>query len=190
MTAKKSSTESILRGPKDSFTENIVTNLGLIRKRIKDYNLYFDELIIGRRTKSKIIISYINGIALKKNIDEIKKKLNKIDIDGILDSGYIRDFLNNKKNTFFPKIKSTERPDLVSQSLLDGKIIIMVENSPFALILPTNLFDYITSPEDYYEKSGNVNFTKTLRLLSLLYTYLVLFSLGTSVCPLAFVSSQ
>ena len=166
----ESSTESILRGPKDSFTENIVINLGLIRKRIKDYNLYFDELIIGRRTKSKIVISYINGITIKKNIIEIKNKLKNIDIDGILDSGYIRDFLNTKKNTFFPKIKSTERPDLVSQSLLDGKIVIMVENSPFALILPSTLFDFIISSEDYYEKSGNVNFTKTLRFLSFILT--------------------
>lgn len=168
----ESTTETILRGPKDSFTENIVINLGLIRKRIKDYNLYFDEILIGRRSKSKIIIGYINGVASSKNVNIIKNKLNEIDIDGILDSGYIRDFLGDN-NSFFPKIKSTERPDLVSMSLLNGKIIILVENSPYALILPSILTDFIISPEDYYEKSGNSNFTRLLRIISFVLTIII-----------------
>lgn len=168
----ESTTETILRGPKDSFTENIVTNIGLIRKRIKDYNLCFDETIIGRRSKSKVIISYINDIANKKNIEIIKNKIESIDIDGILDSGYIRDFLSDN-DSFFPKIKSTERPDLVSMSLLDGKIIILVENSPYALILPSVLNDFIISPEDYYEKSGNANFNKIIRIISFILTIII-----------------
>lgn len=165
----ESTSEAIIRGPKDSFTENIVINIGLIRKRIKDYNLFFDEITIGRKTKTKIIVSYINGIAEKKNITKIKKRLEQIDIDGILDSGYIRDFLN-PQSTIFPKIKSTERPDLASYELLNGKIIIMVDNSPFVLILPSFLTDYIMSSDDLYQKSGNVNFTRILRFLAFILT--------------------
>ncbi len=166
----ESTSEAIIRGPKDSFTENIVTNIGLIRKRIKDHNLFFDEIIIGRRSKTKVIVSYIGGVAEKKNILRIKKKLAKIDIDGILDSGYIRDFLNPKNNTFFPKIKSTERPDLASYELLNGKIIVMMDNSPFVLIIPAFLTDYIMNTEDLYQKSGNVNFTRILRFLAFILT--------------------
>lgn len=165
----ESTSEAIIRGPKDSFTENIVINIGLIRKRIKDHNLLFEEIIIGRRTKTKVVISYINGIAEKKYIKQIKNKLSQIDIDGILDSGYIRDFLNSDK-TILPKTKSTERPDLVSYELLNGKIIIMVDNSPFALIIPTFLTDYIMNSEDLYQKAGNVNFTRILRFLAFMLT--------------------
>lgn len=166
----ESTSEAIIRGPKDSFTENIVTNIGLIRKRIKDYNLCFEELTIGKRTKTKVIISYINGIAKEENIKRIKEKLKNINIDGILDSGYIRDFLNSKNNTVFPKLKSTERPDLTSYELLNGKIIIMVDNSPFVLIIPSFLTDYIMNTEDLYQKSGNVNFTRILRFLAFILT--------------------
>lgn len=166
----ESTSEAIIRGPKDSFTENVVINIGLIRKRIKDPNLCFDEIIIGERTKTKVIVSYINGIAKKQNILRIKSKLKKIMIDGILDSGYIRDFLNPKNSTVFPKVKSTERPDLVSYELLNGKIMIMVDNSPFVLIIPTFLTDYIMNSEDLYQKAGNVNFTRILRSLAFILT--------------------
>ena len=87
-----SSSEAVIRGPKDSFTENNSTNLGLIRKRIKDPNLWFDETIVGRRTKTKVTIAYIKDIADTKRVNEIKKILEQIDVDGILYSGYIREY--------------------------------------------------------------------------------------------------
>lgn len=168
----ESTTESIIRGPKDSFNENNVTNIGLIRKRIKDPNLRFEEQIVGRRTKSKVTLVYIEDIANIKTVDDIKTKISKIDIDGILDSGYIRELIVTKQKSAFPKFKSTDRPDLACSSLLDGKIIIMVENSPFVLITPTFLVDFIHTPEDYYQKSVNVNVTRILRLFSLFLTLL------------------
>ena len=120
------SSEPIVRGPKDSFTENHATNLGLIRKRIKDSNLIFDEVKVGRRTKTKVYIAYIKDIADNKRVNEITDELKKIDIDGILDSGYIREFLQNDSASLFPQMISTERPDLACSSLLDGKIVILV----------------------------------------------------------------
>jgi spore germination protein KA len=166
----ESTSEPVVRGPKDSFNENHASNIGLIRKRIKTNKLWFQEQIIGRKTKTKVTLGYIEDIADKKKIEEIKKELDKIDIDGIIDSGYLRDFLAQKNKTAFPKVKSTERPDVACSSLLEGKIIIMVENSPFVLISPATMNDFIHTPEDYYQKTENINFTRILRVLSLFLT--------------------
>lgn len=168
----EATTEAIIRGPKDSFTENIQTNIGLIRKRIKDNNLWINDINIGTRTKSKVSIAYINGIAKKSYINKIKKQLEKINVDSILDSGSIKEYLSKEGKAIFPKIQSTERPDVVSKSLLEGKIVILVENSPFALILPSFLIDYLHSAEDYYESSLNVSLTRLFRLLSFILTIL------------------
>lgn len=166
----EASSEAVVRGPKDSFTENNTTNLGLIRKRIKDPNLWFDETIVGKRTKTKITIAYIQDVADKNRVDSIKEKLQNIDVDGILDSGYIREFILKENKSSFPQFKSTERPDLACSSLLDGKIIILVENSPFVLITPGLLVDFLHSPEDNYQKPINTNFTRLLRFLAFIVT--------------------
>lgn len=168
----EASSEAIIRGPKDSFTENHMTNIGLIRKRIKDPNLWMDEVKVGRRTKTKVAIGYIQDIVPKEKVNLIRQKLEKIDIDGILDSGYIMDFLSPKQHSSFPKIISTERPDLVCSALLDGKICILVENSPFALVMPGMLVDFLHSPEDNYQKTSNVIFTRWLRITAFLITLL------------------
>ena len=165
----ESTSEPILRGSKDSFTESHSKNLGLIRKRIKDPNLWFDEIKLGRRTQTRISIAYINGIADPQKLKEIKKRLKKIDIDGVLDSGNIRDYLVDKKSAF-PQIQSTERPDVTSQALLSGKIVIFVENCPFTLIMPNVFIDYLHTSEDQYQKSSNITFTRVLRTIALIIT--------------------
>lgn len=166
----EASSEAVIRGPKDSFTENNATNLGLIRKRIKDPNLWFDETVVGRRSKTKVTIAYIQDVANEDWVKHIKNKLEQIDVDGILDSGYIREFILQENKSSFPQFKSTERPDLACSALLDGKIVILVENSPFVLITPGLLIDYIHSPEDNYQKPSNTNFTRILRFLAFILT--------------------
>lgn len=163
-------TEKIIRGPKDSFTENINSNIGLIRKRIKDPNLWFKQYVIGKRTKSKVSISYINDIVREDLVKKIDDKLNNIDIDGILDSGNIRDFLIKDCKSIFPTVQSTERPDLVCESLLDGKIVVFVENSPFALIIPGLLVDFFHTSEDSFQLAANVTFSRILRMISFVLT--------------------
>lgn len=161
----EATSEPIIRGPKDSFTENHNKNLGLIRKRIKDPNLWFKDTKVGTRTKTKVTVAFIKDIADNKHVEEIVKELKKINIDGIIDSGYIRELLENKQKSLFPKMISTERPDLACTSLLNGKIIILVENTPFVLILPAVLSDFFHSPQDYYEKPLNSTFSRILRLI-------------------------
>lgn len=167
----EATSEPVVRGSKDSFTESHSKNLGLIRKRIKDENLWFEEMKLGRRTKTRTTIAYIKDIADDKKVKQIKDRLKKIDIDGVLDSGNIRDYLTKQKS-IFPQIKSTERPDLTCQELLNGKIIILIENCPFILILPTVFLDYIKSPEDENQKSINITFTRILRFIALIMTIL------------------
>lgn len=166
----EATSESIIRGPKDSFTENPQINIGLIRKRIKDENLWIKDLKIGVRSKTKVSIAYINGIAMDEHVKKIEEELKKIKVDGILDSGYIKEFLTKKSKATFPQIMSTERPDLVSGALLEGKIAILVENSPFVLVLPSFLIDFIHTAEDYYQSSLNITLTRMLRLLSFILT--------------------
>jgi len=165
----ESTSEPIIRGAKDSFTESHSKNLGLIRKRIKDPNLWFEEIKLGRRTQTRVSIAYINDIAEIKTVKKIKKALKKIDIDGILESGNLRDYLTNKSSVF-PQLQSTERPDVACQSLLKGKIIVLVENTPFTLILPTVFIDFLHSSEDEYQKSASITFTRILRLIALIIT--------------------
>lgn len=182
-------TEAIVRGPKDCFTENYQKNIGLIRKRIKSESLWINEVKVGRRTKTKIGIMYLNDVVKKEKIDKIISKLNSIDIDGIIDSGYIRDFLVGKNEISFPKMLSSERPDHACISLLDGKIIIMVENSPFVLIIPGLFFDYFKSPEDKYEKTTSINITRLLRYIAFFITlltpaiYISIMTYNTEIIP-------
>lgn len=161
----ESSSETIVRGPKDSFTENHNKNIGLIRKRIKDHNLWFEDVRVGRRSKTKVSVAYLNDIVPDEKTKKVIESIKNIDIDAIIDSGYIRELIEKEQKTLFPKIISTERPDLACTSLLDGKIVILVENSPFVLILPAVLGDFFKSPQDEYQKSFNASFNRIIRMI-------------------------
>lgn len=185
----ESSSEPVVRGPKDSFTENHPKNIGLIRKRIKDHNLIFKNTVVGRRTKTTISVAYIKDIANLESVKKIINKLNKIDIDGIIDSGYIRELLEDNSKSIFPKMISTERPDLACTSLLEGRIVILVENTPFVLILPAMLIDFIHSTEDYYHKPLNATFNRLLRVICFFITivtpglYVALMTFNPEIIP-------
>lgn len=185
----ESSSEPVVRGPKDSFTENHPKNIGLIRKRIKDHNLIFQNTIVGKRTKTTISVAYIKDIVNMKNVNKIIDKLNQIDIDGIIDSGYIRELLEENSKSVFPKMISTERPDLACTSLLEGRIVILIENTPFVLILPAMLIDFIHSAEDYYHKPLNATFNRLLRIICFFITiitpglYVALMTFNPEIIP-------
>lgn len=165
--------ENTIKGPKDAFTENYESNLGLIRKRIKSEKLVIEENKIGRRTQTKVGLAYIYDIARPEIINHIKEKLNSIDIDAILDSNYIMELIEGKTKTNFPTVISTERPDLVSRYLLQGRIALVVENSPFVLVLPAFLEDFINNIEDTYQKSSDVTLTKIIRYIAFFITIFV-----------------
>ena len=164
--------ELTVSGPKDSFIENSNTNLELIKKRIKSKELKVDDLNIGRYTKTDVKLLYIEGIVKKDLVNHIKKKLNKINIDGIIDSSYLRNSLE-EKNNLFPTLSMTERPDRCSMALLEGKVIILVDNSPYALILPSFFIDYFHTTDDYFQKSFNTSFIRIIRLFAFIIAILL-----------------
>lgn len=155
--------EPSLLGPEDSFVENYQTNMGLIKRRIKTNTMKTLEITMGRKTKTTVSINYLDDVADLENVKIIKEKLEKIDVDGVIDIATIIHYLESENHTVFPTIKRTERPDLVATSLLEGKIILLMDTTPFAIILPTFLADFINPVNDDYVKSVNVSFIKILR---------------------------
>ena len=156
--------ELTLNGPKDSFNEDIETNYSLIKKRIK-VSLKYIDLKIGRLSKTKTKILYIDNITNLKLVNNIKNKLEKIDIDAIIDSSYLKNSLE-QNNNLFPTIIETERPDKACMALLEGKVIILVDNSPYCIILPNLFFDLFHTPDDYYQKNINTTFIRIIRIIA------------------------
>lgn len=160
-----SDAELSINGPKDSFTENIQINLGLIKRRIKSNTLKIDNKIVGRKTKTNISVLYFDDITDEKMVKAINQKLDNIDIDGIIDSTSIGFLLDGERKSIYPTFMQTERPDIVATALLEGKIAILVDTSPSVLIVPAFFIDFINPNVDNYNKSGNINFIKILRLV-------------------------
>ncbi len=158
--------ELSINGPKDSFSENFNTNLGLIRRRIKSDQLWWEEVEIGKSSQTKVGILYMNDIVLNDLPEKVKERLKRIDIDGIIDSNYLKEELESENNSFFPTLISTERPDRVSMSLLEGKVAILVDMSSYCLILPNFFIDYFHTTDDYYQKSGNTTFIRLIRIIA------------------------
>lgn len=157
--------ELSISGPKDSFSETYNTNLGLIRRRIKSCDLKVIDFTIGKISKTKVGLLYVDGICNKKLVKKIEKSLRMIDIDGIIDSSYLKNSLENKKK-LFPTIMMSERPDKSSMALLEGKVVIIVDTSPYALILPSFFFDFFHTTDDYFQKNVNTTFIRIIRVFA------------------------
>ena len=158
-------TEQSISGPKDAFTENYETNLGLIRKRVKTNDLVIKEEVVGKQTRTQVAILYMDNIAKEELVNDVVTRIKNIDIDCIMDSTYIRECIETKHSTF-PTIATTERPDTACLALLDGKVCVMTENSPYLLIIPTFFGDMFHASEDNYQSNINVTFTRIIRYLA------------------------
>lgn len=160
-------------GPSDAFTENIQINLGLLKRRIKSSHLKSEDLNMGRKTNTKVQILYFDDITDMNIVSMIKEKLDQLDIDGIIDAGNVANILSEDENTPFPTISQSERPDVIATALLEGKVCIMVDTSPFVLILPSFFADFINPVVDNYNRNVNVNFLKILRFASFFFTMIL-----------------
>ncbi|MCM3728348.1 spore germination protein [Neobacillus cucumis] len=160
-------TEAVIRGPREGFTENLRTNTSLIRRRLKTPQLKMESMTVGRLSKTKIAITYLEGIAEYSLIAEVKERLNQIDIDAILESGYIEELIQDNPYSVFPQVNNTERPDKIVANLLEGKIGILIDNTPFALIVPVSFFEMLQSSEDYYQHYMVSTVIRWLRLFML-----------------------
>jgi spore germination protein KA len=174
------STQTIIRGPKDSFNESINTNISLVRRRIKNPKLQFEELIVGSDSRTKISLCYLSGVVNEGILQEARTRLKSVDIHSVLDSGNIEEAITDTSYTPFPLIFNTERPDVVASGVLEGKIGIIVDGSPFVLIIPAVLTDFFQSSEDYYQPFLMSSFIRVVRYISFMVA-LILPSLYVAV---------
>lgn len=185
------STENVVRGPRDGFTENIRTNTAHIRRRIKSPDLRFEEMTIGEKTKTSVNIAYLKGTVKEGLIEEIHKRLAGIKIDGVLESGYIEELIDDSPFSPFSTIQSTERPDKVAAALLEGRAAVLVDNTPFVLIMPSYFWQQLQAPDDYYNKFWMGSFFRVIRYIAFLISlilpsmYVMLVSFHQEMIPTA-----
>lgn len=192
---EKPMTETTIRGAMDSFTENIETNIGLIKRRLKTNKLWNEDMELGKYTKNKISILTIKGLTDFKIKDNIINKLNSLEIDGVTDTGTLKHLIENETKTIFPTSITTERPDKVVSSLLRGKTVIIIDNSPFVLIMPVDINDFFLSQDDKDSNYINNSLTRILRYLAFSITvltpgiYIALTTFNQEMIPLELLTS-
>lgn len=192
---EKPMTETTIRGALDAFTENIETNVGLIKRRLKTNKLWNEDMELGKYTKNKISILTIKGLTNSKIKDNIINKLNSLEIDGVTDTGTLKHLIENETKTIFPTSITTERPDKVASSLLRGKTVIIIDNCPFALIMPVDINDFFLSQDDKDSNYINNSLTRILRYLAFFITvltpgiYIALTTFNQEMIPLELLTS-
>ncbi|WP_256242268.1 spore germination protein [Bacillus sp. V3B] len=157
------SSQTVVRGPKDGFSETLRTNTALIRRRIKDPNLWMETKQVGTKTQTDVAIMYLKGVANDKIVKEVQSRINRINIDSILESGYIEELIQDNHYSPFPTVFNTERPDAVASAILEGRIAILVDGTPFVLIVPALFVHFFQSSEDYYQRADIASFVRLLR---------------------------
>jgi len=160
-------TEPGVRGPKDAFLERIDTNMSLIRRRIKTSRLKSEKFEVGLLTKTKLAVCYLKGIANDKVVQEVKQRVGRISIDSVLDSNYIEELIMDERFSIFPLVQYTERPDKAAASLLEGRIVIFVDNTPMPVIVPITFISLLQAAEDYYNNTVFGTITRLLRFMAL-----------------------
>ncbi len=158
--------ESISKGPHEGFTEEILVNMSLLRRRIANPDLKMEMMEIGEKTHTKVCICYIDKIVKKRTVREVKKRLSLLDCDEILDSNYIAEYIRDNPYSPFKTVGSTERPDSVAAKLLEGRVAIMVNGTPAVLTVPYIFAEYFQSSEDYYVSFYYATVGRILRFIS------------------------
>lgn len=164
--------EAVIKGPRECFIENLRTNTSLIRRKIKNPELTFEALTLGRKTGTNVCIAYIKGVAKQELIDEIKKRLTAINTDAILESGYIEQYIEDSPESVFSTVGYTEKPDVAAAKLLEGRAAIIVDGTPFVLTVPLLFIESFQSAEDYYFKPYFANMLRMTRVISYAITVL------------------
>ena len=161
-------TEIVVRGSREGFIENMKTNMSMLRRRIKTPNLCFENMQLGTETNTNLCVVYIRGLADPELVQEVKDRLNSVKIDGILESGYLEQLIEDEPFSPFPTVANSEKPDKVVAKLLEGRVGIMVDGTPFVLTVPTLFVESFQSAEDYYSRPYMVSMVRFLRFFSFL----------------------
>jgi len=155
--------EASIRGPREGFTESLRVNTSLIRKRIPSHKLKMESFKIGKITQTNLVVMYIDSIVNESVLSEVKKRIGKIETDEILDSEYIEEWIEDVPFSPFPQIQNTERPDIATSCLLEGKVVIITDTTPCCLIAPMTFWVGLQAADDYYDRFMYVNAMRIVR---------------------------
>ena len=169
----KPENEVVIKGPHEAFVENLRTNTSMIRRIINNENLIIENIEIGKVTKTKCGLCYLKNITNSDLVNEVKFRLNNLDIDSLISAGDLEELISDSNILGIPEILSTERPDKATKYLLHGRVIVIVNGSPYALIMPVVLIDFLSSSEDSNLKVNFGNFLRRLRILAVIITLLL-----------------
>ena len=181
--------EQVLRGSKEGFGDSVKSNSALVRKRLRDTRLKVEEYFVGVRSHTLVQILYMEDLVHEKLLEDVKERLEQFEIDGILDSGMLEQLTEDAWYSPFPQYQTTERPDRAVQEILNGKVILMCDNSPEALVLPGNFNSFMESSEDWYHRFEMASFLRILRYLAVIMAvilpglYLAVIRFHTQILP-------
>ncbi|MBS2969882.1 spore germination protein [Metabacillus sp. KIGAM252] len=165
-TIEEPQTQTMVRGPREGFVELIADNIPLLRRRISTPMLYFESLKAGKITQTKIVLGYIEGLVDKKVLNHLRSKLSALETDKLFETGMLEELLKENKLTPFPVFLSTERPDVAASALSEGKVIIMMEGTPFCIIAPATFWAFFQAAEDYYQNYDIASLVRIIRLIA------------------------
>ncbi|HHY20116.1 MAG TPA: spore germination protein, partial [Firmicutes bacterium] len=158
--------ESIVRGPREGFNESLRVNTSLIRRKIKNPDLVFESLTVGKRTRTDLNIVYVKNLVKEDILNEVRKRIQAIDIDEVLDSGYIEQLIEDNPLSPFATIGYTEKPDVAAAKILEGRVVVIVDGSPTVLTIPLLFIEHFQTAEDYYSRPFYMSFVRLLRYLA------------------------
>lgn len=164
---EEADSEAVVRGPKEGFIEDISTNKMLLRRKIRNPNLVFENYILGEQTETEISIAYIKNIVNEDVLDKVKKRVQDINTDSILESGYIESYIEDSPYNIVSTIGNTQKPDIVAGKILEGRVAIFCDGTPHALIIPRLFIENIQVSEDYYSRTYIATFLRMLRFFAL-----------------------
>ncbi len=171
--------ESTVRGPHEGFTETLRTNTALIRRKIRDPFLRFEQMYIGLRSQTEVVVGYIEGLTNSEIVQEVKQRLQQIEIDRINGTTEIEQLIEDNTYSIFPQIIGTERPDMVTTELLDGKVVVLSDNSPYVLVMPATYSRFQMTSDDYYERWFFGSFIRMIRFIA---AFVVIAGPGLYIC--------
>ncbi|HUC92185.1 MAG TPA: spore germination protein [Paenibacillus sp.] len=167
------STQTIIRGPKEGFTESAEVSIGLLRKRLRNPNLRFERFTVGKETETPVYLAFVSNIVNEGILREARQRMRRIEINSVFDSGNLEELITDKIHSPFPLVYNSERPDTIASHLLAGKVALIVEGSPFVLTVPVVFQDFFQISEDYYQPYMMSSFIRFIRYLSFLLALLL-----------------
>ncbi|WP_051128225.1 spore germination protein [Amphibacillus jilinensis] len=169
----QSENESVVRGPKESFTESLHVNISLIRKQIRNRELITEVQKVGKRSKQDVQLMYLNSIVNDQLLDEIRSKLTQLDVDNVQNIELLEQFIEERPYSIFPTILYTERPDNAATYIDKGHVVLLMDSSAACLILPITFWAFIHNAEDRYARFLYGNFTRLIRFIALFFTSMI-----------------